>query len=198
MKAFRPVIGGLILLGLTVTPGSASPFAYIGNSGSTIAVLDTATNTQVATVEVGMGLSGVAVHPAGTFVYVMNGGSHTTSVIDTASNEVVATLPWGTGPTAFGQFVGPLSAGASLTLNAPSFDPGDVLALKATTYPGDRAQHVDAYVELRTPSGIRLFLPSPRRGRRTSSGLPPRPRSPSIRSSGNTSSVGPAPEEGKQ
>jgi YVTN family beta-propeller protein len=91
-------------------------FAYITNQTSNdVAVIDVdATNaftgggglcnpadrpcTLVTRIPVGSDPFGVAVHPAGTFVYVTNVLSGTVSVIDTASNTVVATVPVGATP----------------------------------------------------------------------------------------------------
>jgi YVTN family beta-propeller protein len=80
----------------------AAPFAYVTNEGSgTVSVLDTASNTVVATVPVGFNPFGVAVNPAGTVVFVTNdipfGGVPfgAVSVLDTASSTVVATVPVG-------------------------------------------------------------------------------------------------------
>ena len=85
-----------LLAGLWAGTASALPFAYIPNEGSgTVSVIDTATNTVVATVVVGSGPDGVAVNPAGTRVYVTNEGSNTVSVINTATNTVVATVDVG-------------------------------------------------------------------------------------------------------
>jgi YVTN family beta-propeller protein len=63
-------------------------------------VIDTATNTLVATVPVPAGsvLRGVAVTPNGAFAYVANGGNNTVLVIDTTTNTIVATVPVGTLP----------------------------------------------------------------------------------------------------
>jgi YVTN family beta-propeller protein len=61
-------------------------------------VIDTVTNTVVATVPVGSFPAGVAVNPAGAFAYVANGSSNTVSVIDTVTNTVVATVPVGSFP----------------------------------------------------------------------------------------------------
>ena len=81
------------------SPAQAAPFAYITNSGSnTVSVIDTATNTVVATVAVGSQPLGVAVTPNGAHVYVTNHSSSTVSVIDTATNTVVATVPVGSFP----------------------------------------------------------------------------------------------------
>jgi YVTN family beta-propeller protein len=73
--------------------------------GDTVSVINTATNTVVATVPAS-GPVGVAVNPAGTFAYVANQNNGTVSVINTATNTVVATVPVGTTPVAFGNFIG--------------------------------------------------------------------------------------------
>jgi len=70
-------------------------------------VLDTATNTVIAAVQVGISPIGVAVTPDGTHIYVANNGSGTVSVIDTTSNSVVNEITVGSNPFAFGQFIGP-------------------------------------------------------------------------------------------
>src|SRR5262249_9937833 len=57
-----------------------------------VSVIDTATNTVVATVGVGNSPLGVAITPDGARAYVTNYGSHTVSVIDIATNTVVATI----------------------------------------------------------------------------------------------------------
>jgi len=94
------MVGALILLALAAAPVPAAPFAYITNfTSNTVSVLDTATNTVVATLPVGTHPTGVAVHPSGTSVYVANFVSNTVSVLDTATNTVVATLPVGTQPS---------------------------------------------------------------------------------------------------
>ena len=75
--------------------------AYVTNSfHDTVSVVDTATNTVVATVAVGDNPTGVAVSPHGSRVYVTNATDDTVSVIDTASNTVVATVAVGDNPTA--------------------------------------------------------------------------------------------------
>ncbi|HEY1759279.1 MAG TPA: YncE family protein, partial [Bryobacteraceae bacterium] len=85
-------------LGIAASAAQAAPFAYIANNGSaSVSVIDTASNTVVAAIPVGLNPIGVAVNPAGTRVYVTNYGSNNVSVIDTSSNAVVATIPVGTG-----------------------------------------------------------------------------------------------------
>jgi YVTN family beta-propeller protein len=89
------------LASLLLAPGLAlaAPFAYIPNGlSSTVSVIDTASNTVVATTLVGFGPLGVAVNVTGTRVYVSNSVSNSLSVIDTATNAVVATTPVGVSP----------------------------------------------------------------------------------------------------
>jgi YVTN family beta-propeller protein len=65
-------------------------------------VIDTATNTVIATIPVGFGPAGTpAVTPDGRKVYVPNEGfgfGTNVSVIDTATNTVTATIPVGSAP----------------------------------------------------------------------------------------------------
>lgn len=63
-------------------------------------MIDTVTNTVVATVGVGIFPQDVAVTPDGKRVYVSNANSNSVSVIDTASDNVVATVMVGTDPLA--------------------------------------------------------------------------------------------------
>jgi YVTN family beta-propeller protein len=75
------------------------PYAYITNGCSdTVSVIDTATNTVTATVDVGSEPYGIAVNPAGTKVYVTNGYGDSVSVIDTATNTVTARVLVGSSP----------------------------------------------------------------------------------------------------
>ena len=77
---------------------------YVTNSGgsNTVSVINTATNTVVATIPVGSVPQLLAVSPDGTRVYVPNQGSNTVSVINTATNTVVATIPVGSQPVGAG------------------------------------------------------------------------------------------------
>ena len=75
------------------------------NGSNTVSVIDTATNTVTATVNVGSDPVGVAVNPDGTKVYVTNSDGNNVSVIDTATNTVTATVNVGNGP--FGVAVNP-------------------------------------------------------------------------------------------
>ena len=92
------LISLMVVLPLVVVNAWGAPFAYITNGPSqNVSVIDTATNTVVATVPIGLGTSGVAVDPSGTRVYVCGGGNKV-YVIDTATNTVIgAPIPVGTG-----------------------------------------------------------------------------------------------------
>jgi YVTN family beta-propeller protein len=72
-----------------------------------VAVIDTATNTVIATTPVGSFPVGVSVTPDGRKVYVANSGDNNVSVIDTARNTVTTTIPVGGSPIAFGVFIQP-------------------------------------------------------------------------------------------
>lgn len=73
---------------------NAQSFGYVANSGSSsVSVIDTVSNTVVATIPVGSSPQGVAITPNGAFVYVANSGSNNVSVIATASNAVVTAIP---------------------------------------------------------------------------------------------------------
>ncbi|MFE3548931.1 IPT/TIG domain-containing protein, partial [Streptomyces kronopolitis] len=77
-----------------VAASTTAPFAYVTNNVSnTVSVIDTNTNTVIATIPVGSGPEGLAVTPNGAKIYVANNVSHTVSVINTANNTVIATIP---------------------------------------------------------------------------------------------------------
>jgi YVTN family beta-propeller protein len=88
--------------GVAVTPDGTH--AYVANTGTfsvtgtTVSVIDTATNTVGATIPVGNTPKGVAITPDGTLAYVANGTSDNVSVIRTATNTVVATVAVGNQP----------------------------------------------------------------------------------------------------
>jgi YVTN family beta-propeller protein len=91
---------GLASLALAVGVAAASPFAYIPNAYSNnVSVIDTASNTVVATVPVGSYPVGVAVSASGARVYVANVDAASVSVIDAATNTVIATVPVGPNPS---------------------------------------------------------------------------------------------------
>jgi len=90
----------VLVVGVSPAAAAVATRAYVTNSfDDTVSVIDTATNTVVATVAVGDGPSGVAVSPDASRVYVTNATDDTVSVIDTATNTVVATVAVGDGPS---------------------------------------------------------------------------------------------------
>src|SRR6266403_849943 len=100
----------LLAMALPAIPARAQTFAYVTNVfASTVSMIDTASNTVVATVAVGSGPFAVAITPDGTRAYVTGGP---VSVIDTASNTVVATVG---DPNAYGVAITPDGTRAYVT-----------------------------------------------------------------------------------
>jgi len=92
-----------VFLFLFTLNADAQPRAYIPNlNDNTVTVIDTGTNTIVATIEDGIGerpLS-VAITPDGTKVYVTNNDTPgTVSVIQASTNTVIDTISVGSGPS---------------------------------------------------------------------------------------------------
>jgi YVTN family beta-propeller protein len=80
-----------------ITPDGKN--AYVTNHLShSVSVIDTATNTVVATVPVGMGPVGIGIAQPPPSAYVTNAGSNSVSVIDTATKTVTATVTVGVKP----------------------------------------------------------------------------------------------------
>src|SRR5229473_2704675 len=79
--------------GLGTATAQAQTSAYVTNASGTVSVIDTTTNTVVATIPVGLFASEVAITPDGTRAYVPNQQDFILSVIDTATNTVVTTIP---------------------------------------------------------------------------------------------------------
>jgi len=103
--ASRQILGKALLSSIAVLLAGvcahAQYLAYVANStDGTVSVIDTATNTVVATVPVGASPQSVAVAPDGAFAYVANFGSSpgTVSVINTTTNSVAATIQVGNAP----------------------------------------------------------------------------------------------------
>jgi YVTN family beta-propeller protein len=63
-----------------------------------VSVIDTATNSVVATVAVGNDPVDIAITPNGAFAYVVNDQTENVSVIDTSTNTVVGIVPVGLTP----------------------------------------------------------------------------------------------------
>lgn len=88
---FVPLLACLLATAATCVSANAQSFAYVPD-GVNVSVIDTSTNTVVATLS-GLGSPfGVAVTPNGSFAYVTNFQGTTVSVVD-RTNAVVATVP---------------------------------------------------------------------------------------------------------
>ncbi len=127
----------LVVFSFGVALGSplaeAQPFAYITNAGdvccdSRVSVLDTATDTVVATVAlVGGNPTGVAVNPAGTRLYVTQDASDNVAVIDTASNTATAYIPVGRRP--IGIAINPAGTRVYVTNFGPAETGGEIVSV---------------------------------------------------------------------
>jgi YVTN family beta-propeller protein len=71
---------------------AAQTLAYVSEGLAGVQVLDTATNTVVATVPIGGEPGDLAATPNGAFVYVVNVSGNSVSVIAVATNTVIATI----------------------------------------------------------------------------------------------------------
>lgn len=72
---------------------------YAANiNADTVSVIDTSSNTVIATVPTQDQPVGLAVHPDGTRVYAANNGSDSVSVIDATANLLIVNVPVGNGP----------------------------------------------------------------------------------------------------
>jgi len=90
---------------ITVTP-VLTGFAYIAdNEFNTVSVINTTTDSVVATIPVGKAPFAVSVSPDGTRAYVCNWNSNNVSVINTATNAVITSIAVGDQP--FGIVVSP-------------------------------------------------------------------------------------------
>ena len=88
----------LLFLSSFGATAQAQTRAYVTNASNTVSVIDTATNTVVATIPVGPFPEAVAITPDGTRAYVADASSNGVSVIDTTTNTVVAGIPVGRNP----------------------------------------------------------------------------------------------------
>ncbi len=88
-QAETPVLSAAVIPAATAT----GPFAYVTHAGAkTVSVIDTRTNTVVATINLGTnGPGDIAITPDGAFAYTATTALNM-SVIETATNTVVATI----------------------------------------------------------------------------------------------------------
>ena len=86
-------------MGTVVSPDGSRLFATTGR-GKNVVFIDTATNQQIASVEVGDRPWGIAVSPDGKTIFTANGPSNDVSIVDVESRTVKAKVkagnrPWG-------------------------------------------------------------------------------------------------------
>ena len=100
MKLHRAPLPSVVLLVALAAGPAFGQYAYITNSQSDdISVVDTATDTVIATITGFQGPQAIEVHPDGSRIYVanngLNGEGHTISVVDTATHTIVSTIDLG-------------------------------------------------------------------------------------------------------
>jgi YVTN family beta-propeller protein len=123
-----------------------NPFVY---------VVDTATRTMTSVITVGDNTRGIAMNPAGTRVYVGNGGTDNVSVIDTATGtEVLPRIPVGDFP--HGLVVDPTGSRVYVANNSD----GTVSVIDTATQTVTATVNIGTsarYVAL-NPTGTRLYF----------------------------------------
>src|SRR5579864_7917083 len=89
----------LLILFIAFTECAFANSVYVNNHDSnSVSVINTQTNTVIATVPVGITPDFVVITPDGTQVYVADFGGTAVSVINTQTNTVIATIPVGINP----------------------------------------------------------------------------------------------------
>ena len=113
---------------ITVNSPIGGSYAYISNNrDNTVSVIDTTTDTVVATIPVGLAPYGVVTNPTGTKVYITNQNSSTVSVVDRKSNIVTKNITVGKNPA--GIAITPSGTKVYVT----NFDDGTVSVINTTT-----------------------------------------------------------------
>src|SRR5262249_12193000 len=131
--------GGDLPIGLGINP--AGTRIYSANEATnTVSVIDTGTNTVVATIPSGTtpcctGPQQVTISPDGTRGYVTNYGDGTVTVFDTSNNTVLATVGVGTQPNRAGM----CSNGNALLASGATFTARTSSALDCTLGSGGSA-----------------------------------------------------------
>ena len=165
------VVCVLFLLGMALVaiPAQAQTFAYVANDASgSVSVINTASNTVIATIPVGNAPYGVAFTPDGARVYVVNENSNSVSVIATDSNTVIATVSVGSDP--IGVVITPDGTRAYVAnqcvFNVTCYpNPGTVSVID--TNPADAAYNTviatvavggSPYLPAITPDGTRVYV----------------------------------------
>jgi YVTN family beta-propeller protein len=100
--------------GVAINPSGTAVYVagvttYSGGPGQ-VSVVDTATNSVVATPQFALSAEGVSVHPDGTRVYATSRFPGGVTVINARDNSVMTTIALTGEPMAFGNFIAPLPA----------------------------------------------------------------------------------------
>lgn len=141
---------------IAVTPDQAFAYVTLSDVGQ-VAVIDTATNTLVTTVLVGVNPQGLAVTPDGAFVYVANSASSAAlSVISTATNTVVASVFLAS--PAFGVAITP--DGASVYATLPLGDTVEVIDTATNTPINTVPMFSPSSHPAITPDGAFVYVPT--------------------------------------
>src|SRR2546425_6334661 len=154
--------------GVAVTPDGA--FAYVTNSrdsnvsrGTGVSVINTASNTVVATVTLPpaghTGARGIAISPDGTRAYVVDAGLQVLWVLDTVTNTLITSITVGNDPV--GVALTPDGAFAYVTNRNAGLSSGTISVLNTTT--NTVAATVDSLIAspqapAMTPDGTRVYL----------------------------------------
>ena len=78
--------------------GSVGVKLYVTNGANGVSVVDTSSNTIVATIPTGSQAQGITSKPDGSRAYSADSSSNRVSVMNLANNSVVTTIPTGNGP----------------------------------------------------------------------------------------------------
>ncbi|MBU6159395.1 MAG: beta-propeller fold lactonase family protein [Bacteroidetes bacterium] len=132
-----------------------TPYAYIANYGSdNISVINTASNSVISIVPVGVDPFGVAASPDGTKVYVVNSGSNNVSVINTATNAVAATVAVGSAP--YGVTVSP--DGSKVYVTNHTSNTISVINAVTNTVTASVTVGTGPYCAVVSPDGLKLYV----------------------------------------
>ncbi|MDD2892435.1 MAG: YncE family protein, partial [Halothiobacillaceae bacterium] len=86
---------------------AAGDRAYVAKDGVGLEIYDLASGKRLASVKTGKHPGGVAVHPDGSRIYVVNPVENTVEVVDAKTFTVVGNIPVGKHPIVFGNFIQP-------------------------------------------------------------------------------------------
>jgi YVTN family beta-propeller protein len=98
-QAFAALWAAVVMTGVSAGAAKAAPFAYVTAGHDDVVVIDTATNSVVASVPIAGDGRGLAVTPDGKFVYVTNTDVNSVDVISTASNVGIGNIQVGLAPS---------------------------------------------------------------------------------------------------